>query len=108
MPLSFYAAIGRRVVDRWALRPDRLERLAAAARERARVGRFAADGELAALAGVAPGELRGILLALGYRAVIEGDQELFVAGRRRRAASPVARRPREGNPFAKLKELKFA
>ena len=40
LPASFYAAIGRRVIAGLALRPDRLERLAAAARTRARLGRF--------------------------------------------------------------------
>src|SRR6185503_14722856 len=34
LPQSYYAAIGRRVLDGLALRPDRLERLAAAARDR--------------------------------------------------------------------------
>ena len=72
----------------WRLRPDRLERLAAAARRRARSGRFAADAELAANAGVAPGELRGVLLALGYRAVIEGGNEFFVGRPRRRGPQP--------------------
>ena len=64
LPASFYAAIGRRVLDGWALRPDRLERLAAALRGRIRGSRFAADAELAAIAGVTLGELRGVILAL--------------------------------------------
>jgi len=67
---------------------------------------------MAAIAGVAPGELRGVLLALGYRAVIEEDNEFFIAKPRRRGTQPRAgaraRPPREGHPFAKLKELKFA
>ncbi len=112
LPASFYAAIGRRVIAGLALRPDRLERLAAAARGRARLGRFAGDAELAAIAGVAPGELRGVLLALGYRAVIEEGDEFFIAKPRRRGAPPPIgsrpKPPREGHPFAKLKELKFA
>jgi ATP-dependent RNA helicase SUPV3L1/SUV3 len=110
LPPSFYAAIGRRVLGGLALRPDRLERLAASARDRARLGRFTGDAELAALAGVAPGELRTVLLALGYRAVIEEGAEFFIARPRRRAtqAQGGARPPREGHPFAKLKELKFA
>ena len=112
VPLSFYAAIGRRVVAGLALRPDRLERLAAASRLRSRAGAFAADAELAASGGVAPDALRGVLLALGYRAVIEGDHEFFVAKPRRRA-SEVQKRgraaaSRNDNPFAKLKELRFA
>ena len=112
LPSSFYAAIGRRVLDGLALRPDRLERLAMAARRRALTGRFAADAELATLAGVAPGDVRRVLLALGYRAVIEGDEELFIANLRRRGSAYRLRSrpkpPREGHPFAKLQELKFA
>src|SRR6266851_4746511 len=88
LPASFYAAIGRRVLGGLALRPDRLERLAVAARSRARLGRFKADAELAAIAGVAPGELRGVLLALGYRAVIEDADEYFIAKPRRRRTQP--------------------
>jgi ATP-dependent RNA helicase SUPV3L1/SUV3 len=112
LPLSFYTAIGRCVLAGLALRPDRLEQLAAAARRQARAGRFAAGTELAALAGVAPGDLRNVLLALGYRAVIEGEAEFFVAGSRRRSAAQrqaaQRKRPRDGHPFAKLKELRFA
>jgi ATP-dependent RNA helicase SUPV3L1/SUV3 len=110
LPLSFYFAIGRRVVDGLALRPDRLERLAAAARGRARNGPFAGDRELAAIAGLAPDALRGVLLALGYRAVIEDGNEFFVGRPRRRGAQqPMQpRRASRDNPFAKLKELKFA
>jgi ATP-dependent RNA helicase SUPV3L1/SUV3 len=108
LPHSFYAAIGRRRLGGLALRPDRLERLAQAARQRARFGRFAADPELAALAGVAPEGLRGVLLALGYRAVVEGDVEVFVSAKRRQPRVAPQSKPREGHPFAKLKELKFA
>jgi ATP-dependent RNA helicase SUPV3L1/SUV3 len=114
VPASFYFAIGRRAMGGMALRADRLERLAAAAGKRALIGhgRFTVDAELAALGGLAPEELRGVLLALGYRALIEGDAEFFIGKPRRRrdqsrgGARPVT--PREGHPFAKLKELKLA
>ena len=111
LPASFYAAIGRRLIDGLALRADRLERLAAIARERARGGHFAADAAMTAAGGIAPADLRRVLLALGYRAVIEDGKELFVAVPRRRQAAAryrPQRKPREGHPFAKLKELKFA
>src|ERR1051326_6917966 len=110
LPASFYAAIGRRVVGGWALRADRLERHAAALRQRARSGRFAADAELAATAGIAIGELRRVVTALGYRAVIQGEQEFFIGKPRRRDVPEKIRRhiPRDGHPFAKLKELNFA
>ena len=111
LPTSFYAAIGLRVLDGLALRPDRLERLAAAARRFARRGHFAAGAELAAIAGVEPPALRRLLLALGYRAVIAAGQETFVARPRRQREINKSRRrlpPGEGHPFAKLKELKLA
>ena len=111
LPPSFYTAIGRCVIGGWALRPDRAERLAAALRQRARNGRVAADPELASIAGVAAGELRRLVTALGYRAIIEGEQEFFVGKPRRRGPPEGVRRhrlPRDGNPFAKLRELNFA
>jgi ATP-dependent RNA helicase SUPV3L1/SUV3 len=112
MPPSFYPAIGRIVIGGLALRPDRLERLAAAARSCAKTGRFAADPELAALAGIAAADLRRVLLPLGYRAVIENGAEFFIARPRRRhpPRDQAAReqRARDGSPFAKLRELKLA
>ena len=48
----------------------------------------------------------------GYRAVIEEGDEFFIARPRRRGTQAHSgtrpRPPREGHPFAKLKELKFA
>jgi ATP-dependent RNA helicase SUPV3L1/SUV3 len=112
LPPSFYAAIGFRILEGIALRPDRLERLAAAARRLARPGPFAARAELAAIAGVEPSGLRRLLGALGYRAVIDAGEETFVArprrqrdiGRTSHRRGPVG----EGHPFAKLRELKLA
>jgi ATP-dependent RNA helicase SUPV3L1/SUV3 len=112
LPASFYAALGRRVIDGLALRPDRLERLSAAARQKSRVGPFAADAELAGLAGVAPADLRALLIALGYRATTRDGGEMFAPRSRRvRGLHPhAARRPIAGDhhPFAKLTQLKFA
>ncbi len=111
LPPSFYAAIGYRVLDGLALRPDRLERLAAAARRHARRGPFAADAAFAAVAGVERGALRPLLTALGYRAVAEAGEETFVGRARRPFATADRGRPRpprEGHPFAKLQELKLA
>jgi ATP-dependent RNA helicase SUPV3L1/SUV3 len=111
LPASFYAAIGRRVLGGWALRPDCLERFVTALRERARAGRFAADMELASITGVASGELRRLVTALGYRAIIEHEQEFFIGKPRRRNPPESLRRrvaPHEGHPFAKLRELNIA
>ena len=112
LPPSFYAAIGLRVLEGIALRPDRLERLAAAARRLARQGPFPAGAELAAIAGVEPRALRGLLAALSYRTVINAGRETFVARpHRRRETAKAIRRGQEtgeGHPFAKLRELKLA
>jgi ATP-dependent RNA helicase SUPV3L1/SUV3 len=112
VPPSFYAAIGLRGLDGLAVRPDRLERLAAAARRLARTGPFSARAELAAIAGVEPSALRQLLAALGYRAVIEGGEETFIVRRRQQRANGRSIRRRglvgDGHPFAKLREIKFA
>jgi ATP-dependent RNA helicase SUPV3L1/SUV3 len=112
LPRSFYATIGLRVFGGLALRPDRLERLAAAARRSAKRGPFNAGPELAAIAGVEPAALRGLLAGLGYRAVIAAGEETFIARPRRQTEPNRSRRgrapPREGHPFAKLRELKLA
>ncbi|HVH74176.1 MAG TPA: helicase-related protein [Stellaceae bacterium] len=110
VPPSFWAAIGFPVLDGFALRPDRLERLAAAAYRLSRNGPFAAEPALAALVGADPAVLRRLLVGLGYRAVIAAGAEVFVAARRRPAGKPRrARSPAAvGHPFAKLRELKFA
>jgi ATP-dependent RNA helicase SUPV3L1/SUV3 len=112
LPTSFYAAIGLRVIAGLAIRPDRLERLAAAVRRLARGGPFVPAPELAAIAGVEPLALGGLLAALGYRAVIIGGEKTFIPSARRRRATDNGHRRRapaeEGHPFAKLRELKFA
>jgi len=111
LPPSFYAALGFFVADQLALRPDRIERLAAAARRLARRGAFTADERLASIAGAEPGALRSLLTALGYRAVIDAGAEIFVARPRRRREAIDRGHPRparEGHPFAKLQDLKLA
>ena len=108
LPLSFYATLGFFVANGLALRADRVERLAATARQLSRLGPFAADDRLAAIAGVETAALRRVLTALGYRAVISGGVETFVARPRRRRDNTAVRPPGEGHPFAKLQELKLA
>jgi ATP-dependent RNA helicase SUPV3L1/SUV3 len=112
VPSSFYGAVGLRVFDGVALRPDRLERLAAEARRLARGGAFTAGAKLLAIAGAEAQALRRLLVALGYRIVIDQGAETFVAGpRRERGFRKNGRRrdpPGESHPFAKLRELKLA
>jgi ATP-dependent RNA helicase SUPV3L1/SUV3 len=110
LPPSFYAAIGRRVLGGLALHPERLERLAAVARNLARGGPFAAGAELAGIGGVPLTQLAEILAALGYRAIIDAGAAAFVARPRERRTRPGARPravPNDGHPFAKLRELKL-
>ncbi len=113
LPVSFYPTVGLCVIEGLAMRPDRLERLAAAARRLARGGPFSAGADLLAIAGTEQSTLRRLLSGLGYRAVIEGDDETFAAAPRRRrdTGKEGRRRPKpvpDGHPFAKLQELKLA
>jgi ATP-dependent RNA helicase SUPV3L1/SUV3 len=112
LPGSFYPAIGLRVFGGVAIRPDRLERLAAAVRRLARGGPFVPAPELAAIAGVEPAALSGLLADLGYRAAVVGGEETYIPIARRRRAVDKGHRRRglveEGHPFAKLRELKLA
>jgi hypothetical protein len=110
LPPSFYATIGLRQLGSLAMRPDRLEKLAGAARRLARRGPVAM-GELAAISGINRQQLRRLLVALGYRAVAEAGGESFVARPRSRRKGGNGRprlRMDEGHPFAKLRELTLA
>ena len=110
LPPSFYATIGMRLCGSLAMRPDRLEKLAVAARRLARRGPVAI-GELAANSGISRQELGQLLVALGYRAVAELGGESFVARPRSRRKGGNGRprlRVDEGHPFAKLRELTLA
>jgi ATP-dependent RNA helicase SUPV3L1/SUV3 len=100
---EFYAAIGYGVLGRRALRVDRIERLAVAARRLARQGAFTPTPELASLAGVKQEELPASIAALGYRAIADDAGTAFVA-RRRRSAPREKSRVAHG-PFAALERL---
>jgi ATP-dependent RNA helicase SUPV3L1/SUV3 len=102
---AFYAAVGYAVLGTRALRLDRVERLAATARRLARQGSFAPSPALAALAGVKPGELAGLLPALGYKALIDDAGIRFVAQPPRRGARKPKAKPTQG-PFAALVALR--
>ncbi len=112
LPPSFWMATGFRVLGGMALRVDRLERLAAAARKRARSGPFAADAVLAGAAGIERARLALLLEELGYRRRIEAATEVFVAPARRRRRAPARSHApplaHDGSPFAKLRELRLA
>jgi ATP-dependent RNA helicase SUPV3L1/SUV3 len=113
-----YEAMGYRMLGPWAVRADRLERLAAAARALARQGPFAATPALAGIAGADPADLAVLLPPLGYRAVHDGVDGTVLFQARRRREGNGARRPRPApsrdvpgaaeGPFAKLRDLRLA
>jgi len=109
---SFYGAVGLRVIGGLAMRPDRLERVAAALRRAARRGPFAAEADLAAIAGVDLLTLRRLLGPLGYRTTLDTGRETFIArsrGRRDPREKGSHRiRVNEDHPFAELRKLKLA
>jgi ATP-dependent RNA helicase SUPV3L1/SUV3 len=111
-PPAYFDAIGYRPVGPRAIRADRLEALALALRAKARDGRFAVDGALAAMVGAPLTELTGIVTALGYRGVVEDGVLGFIAKRRparrkeARGARPAAPVPSADHPFAKLGALR--
>jgi ATP-dependent RNA helicase SUPV3L1/SUV3 len=102
LPAEFYAVCLYLPAGPIYARVDRLDGLAGRLRGLAKRGPFAATADLAAAVGAAPGDLAGLLAALGYRAM---PGMVFVprpAGRTRR---PGARRGHEGSPFADLERL---
>jgi ATP-dependent RNA helicase SUPV3L1/SUV3 len=119
VPDGAYAAMGWRVLGPRVLRVDRVERLAAAARQLARQGPFGVSPALAQLAGCSPDELAAMLPALGYR-FVPGDAGATFQPRARRhdterhGNSPSRRRrprrsdePAADGPFAKLRHLRL-
>jgi ATP-dependent RNA helicase SUPV3L1/SUV3 len=115
---EFCAAIGYFLLGAHAVRVDRVERLAAAARRLARQGPFAATPELAAAAGVSVDDLTSVLPMRGYRAIVQESGVTFVPrkgrhqirnGKRPKRVQPgPPMAPGEDNPFAKLRALRLA
>ena len=105
---DLYRAMGYPVVGGRALRVDRLEALAAAARRAAHGGPFTASPILAQLADARLADLPGMLADLGYRAVVEGETTTFVPMARRhlRSGQRRDRRPALGPAFNGLGKLR--
>ena len=74
-----YTACGYQPAGTRAVRVDRLERLAAAARRAARQGPFRISREMLAAAGTGPDDLRGMLAALGFPADEDGRHRSALA-----------------------------
>ncbi len=107
-PDAFYRALGYCRTGDTALRADRMEALAAAARRLARQGAFAATPALAAAAGLPLKVVPEALAALGYRNQPSEGGGTFAAApenrrARRRTGEPQAANP--CSPFAHLKAL---
>ena len=98
---GYYAAAGFCVCGARAVRVDMLEKLALAARARARTGPFASDHELLSLAGCSREDFAAVMAQVGYEAVAGGGEPRYARRRKRRTAT--RRRP-EASPFAALAE----
>jgi ATP-dependent RNA helicase SUPV3L1/SUV3 len=113
--VGFGAAIGFRRLGPRAVRVDRLERLAAELRKRARSGGFTVDATLASFIACPLDAMPGVIAALGYRMAVENGVMTVQAARRRAPGQEGARRSRarggqparDDNPFAKLKTLRL-
>ena len=107
-PDAFYRALGYCRTGGTALRADRLEALAAAARRLARQGAFAATPALGAAAGLPLKVVPEALLALGYRhRPGEGGGTFAAAPENRRARARTGEPPAANpcSPFARWKAL---
>ncbi|MHA1537829.1 MAG: helicase-related protein [Alphaproteobacteria bacterium] len=116
VPASAYLACGYRLAGGLAVRAERLERLANAARKLARQGPFAPTPALAAAGGCRLEELEALLTSLGYRARKDAGGVAFHRrpGGARGKGKGGPKRPRGGGkrrgnppdgPFAILRDL---
>ncbi|NKB59466.1 MAG: disulfide oxidoreductase [Alphaproteobacteria bacterium] len=106
--------IGYRVLGDRAIRLDSAERLAAAARKRARRGPFSADAEFIALAGCDGAALASVLRGLGYH-VDQSDEGTKFRQKKRNGGNGKASRGGKSagpfdpaSPFAKLRDMASA
>ena len=111
---SAYLACGYRVIGGLAVRAERLERLANAARKLARQGSFVATPALAAAAGCRTEDLGSLLSSLGYRAKEDEGGVSFQRapsrgkGKARAKKPPTHKKRSQGSPdspFAVLRDL---
>jgi ATP-dependent RNA helicase SUPV3L1/SUV3 len=108
---SSYAAAGFRPAGPRAARLDAVERLAGACAAARGLGAdFALDSSIAAAIGCPARDIEGVLAALGYKRVQEGDAKTGAASRWRQAAPARARAKasaaaKPGNAFGALADL---
>ena len=109
VPKKFYESAGFQVIGGRAVRLDRLERLAGAARRLAKAGPFPATNDLMALVACNGRTFARILEMLGYRSEQQGGHTVFTKqGIRRRRGKAVRRRAKvdPDSPFAELASTK--
>ncbi|MEQ8349034.1 MAG: helicase-related protein [Sneathiellaceae bacterium] len=112
-PPAWWLAAGFVLFGDRAVRVDMLERVADAAREKAREGPFAMDPGFMSLLGCGPEEMAAVLAGLGYRPATGADGEIRFArrdrgdpaGRRRGGGKPKSRTVAPASPFAQLQHL---
>ena len=117
IPAAVYETAGFRVIGDRAIRIDRLERLAQAARRLGRAGPFAATANLGALVGCDDRSIAAVLGELGYHGEQSGEITVFArrgrnghkAGHRRRKGRRKGRRSTvergRDSPFAQLASM---
>jgi len=104
-PVAVWTALGFRVLGAQAIRVDCAERLAAAARKRARRGPFRESADLVALAGCEDAAFAAVMRDLGFRATTDGGfRQPKRGGRKPRRRTPA----NAHSPFAKLRDLALA
>ncbi len=112
-PAEFYEAIGYRVVGARAIRVDILDRLAVALRHDSENGAFALAPALLSMTGLGHDALAGLVVGLGYRAVVSQIGMRFVRvprpdrhAQRNRHARPATQASGATSPFAVLRGLR--
>ncbi len=117
LPDDYYRIAGFHTCGDWAVRVDMYDRLARAARTRARKGPFAAEPDMMSLVGCGGELFERIVCSLGYKVQKDGDGTAqFIAARdaevrklkkhKARKRKRPAKRSTSDSPFAALAALK--
>ena len=111
IPDAFYEAIGYRLMGKYAVRLDILDRAAVRLLKLAKKGPLAMPADMASLLGVGTDAAEDIVLALGYRKSKDAATYERRTGRDRSVAKKTPRRqtgPSPDSPFAQLADLRLS